>query len=538
MKILFLFLILVGNFSLSAQPSNDNKADAITLTNLNSWYSTQGQYTNIGATADGYNASHNVWFKFVATTSEIEIKVFTGGSRGTIENLYTYLFDDANTLIASNVVNSPTSTSTCYIQYQSLTLGSTYHFYVDNFAGNSGTFTLEVSNHIGNDLKAKAIVLNDISLWQSGNAQYTNIDATRDEIVTSDCGQYYSNVWFKFTATTSELDFRLLFGGDKGSMSDVNALTLLDASGTTLYCSNNVLQYVQLIPGNIYHLSVDGPIPNSGTFSISVDDHVSNDLRLKATQIKHLNNWASADAAYSNVNATLDPLGSSWLSSCADSRKDVWFKFQATTANVNFWILSEGIKGTLGTFYATLYDASGTSLKCLGAFTDATLESTTLTPGAWYFVAVDSYASDAGTFSVRIEGGLPVNEDTPPTQLCSNLYCDNNGNVGIGQAVFANGYKLSVSGKIIAEGVKVQLNANWPDYVFQREHELIEISELTAFINENGHLPNVPTAKTVEKDGLDLGSMNIVMMEKIEELTLYIIQLEERLKKLEHKQVK
>jgi hypothetical protein len=97
--------------------------------------------------------------------------------------------------------------------------------------------------------------------------------------------------------------------------------------------------------------------------------------------------------------------------------------------------------------------------------------------------------------------------------------------IGGNSARIATGYQLSVDGKIIAEEVKVQLSTAWPDYVFGDNYKLMPIEELEKSIRQNRHLPNIPAAAVVEKDGINLGDMNKRLMEKVEELTLYIIQL-------------
>ncbi len=106
----------------------------------------------------------------------------------------------------------------------------------------------------------------------------------------------------------------------------------------------------------------------------------------------------------------------------------------------------------------------------------------------------------------------------------------------------AAGYNLSVHGKIIAEEVKVQLYAAWPDYVFSNNYKLMPLEQLEQSINTNKHLPNIPAAAEVEKNGIMLGDMNRRLMEKVEELTLYIIDLNkknnvlaEKVQKLEQK---
>jgi hypothetical protein len=85
--------------------------------------------------------------------------------------------------------------------------------------------------------------------------------------------------------------------------------------------------------------------------------------------------------------------------------------------------------------------------------------------------------------------------------------------------------KLFVAGGILTEKVKVATYANWADYVFANEYELKSLKEVENFIHKNKHLPNIPSAKEVKEQGLDLGEMQAKQMEKIEELTLYIIQM-------------
>ncbi|WP_257667169.1 hypothetical protein [Parapedobacter tibetensis] len=96
-----------------------------------------------------------------------------------------------------------------------------------------------------------------------------------------------------------------------------------------------------------------------------------------------------------------------------------------------------------------------------------------------------------------------------------------NGNVGIGTTTPAD--KLSVNGRIRAREVKVE-TANWPDYVFRGDYELQPLPELEAYIKSNGHLPGMPTAKEAEADGIDLGEMNRKLLEKVEQLTLHLIE--------------
>jgi hypothetical protein len=108
--------------------------------------------------------------------------------------------------------------------------------------------------------------------------------------------------------------------------------------------------------------------------------------------------------------------------------------------------------------------------------------------------------------------------------------------IAIGAVVpAASGYRLTVAGKVICEELKVQLQGAWPDYVFQKRYNLMPMSELREYINANNHLPNIPAAAAMEKNGVELGEMQRKMMEKIEELTLYVLELEEKVNALSKK---
>ena len=82
---------------------------------------------------------------------------------------------------------------------------------------------------------------------------------------------------------------------------------------------------------------------------------------------------------------------------------------------------------------------------------------------------------------------------------------------------------LAVEGKVAAREVQV-LAAGWPDFVFEKDYKLPSLEEVSSFIEQNHHLPNVPSAAQVEKEGMELGKMNAVLLQKIEELTLYLLE--------------
>jgi hypothetical protein len=108
------------------------------------------------------------------------------------------------------------------------------------------------------------------------------------------------------------------------------------------------------------------------------------------------------------------------------------------------------------------------------------------------------------------------------------MIIDHYGNVGIGTNDPGT-WKLAVKGKIRAEEIKVE--TGWADYVFKEGYNLPTLEEVEKYIKERGHLINIPSAKEVEANGVELGEMNKLLLEKIEELTLYTLQQQKEINK-------
>lgn len=141
---------------------------------------------------------------------------------------------------------------------------------------------------------------------------------------------------------------------------------------------------------------------------------------------------------------------------------------------------------------------------------------------------------------INNNGRVGINTNNPTADLSVN------GNVLIGAATtnLPAGYKLYVQTGILTEKVKIAVvnSTDWSDYVFAKDYKLKTIEELEAFVKENKHLPNVPSAEEVVKEGIDMAKMDAKLLEKIEELSLYVIQLKKentelvkRIEKVENK---
>ena len=109
---------------------------------------------------------------------------------------------------------------------------------------------------------------------------------------------------------------------------------------------------------------------------------------------------------------------------------------------------------------------------------------------------------------------------------------NNNGNVGIGTSDPGN-YKLAVEGKIGCRELKINQDS-WADYVFKKEYTLKTLDEIECHINEKGYLPGMPSeAEVKENGGVEVGAMQVKLLEKIEEMTLHMIAMKKENEKLQ-----
>lgn len=118
------------------------------------------------------------------------------------------------------------------------------------------------------------------------------------------------------------------------------------------------------------------------------------------------------------------------------------------------------------------------------------------------------------------------------TNGTGGIYVAQNGNVRIGAGTANPTKALEVNGAIRSKEVLVEV-ANWSDFVFDKDYDLMTLKEVESYIKENGHLPDVPSAKEVKANGVEVGEMNAILLQKIEELTLYIIELEKKIEEVQ-----
>lgn len=165
------------------------------------------------------------------------------------------------------------------------------------------------------------------------------------------------------------------------------------------------------------------------------------------------------------------------------------------------------------------------AIACIGTSNPASISALWVKNfNGWY--AFKTNANGVGQI-VTISGFL----ETPIINYTSD------GRVGIGtMPQIANDYRLVVEGKIGAREINVKATGAWPDYVFDEGYKLMPLPQLKKYIEQNNHLPQLPSATTIEKDGgFDLGKMQQLHLMKTEELYLYMFQMMKRIDELEAK---
>lgn len=184
-------------------------------------------------------------------------------------------------------------------------------------------------------------------------------------------------------------------------------------------------------------------------------------------------------------------------------------------------------------------DGSETKIQA-GTNVSVTGSGTTANP---YIINSTATAGSADINIYKDNGTItPANGVRTVTMNNNNLVFDTAGSTTNGRVYIGNSagfptttgnYRLNVEGGILTEKVKVALrsSANWADYVFADNYKLMPLKEVEAFVKANKHLPGVISAENLTKEGLDLGQMQAKQMEKIEELTLYVIDQNKTIEK-------
>lgn len=157
------------------------------------------------------------------------------------------------------------------------------------------------------------------------------------------------------------------------------------------------------------------------------------------------------------------------------------------------------------------------------------IESSTTGLNFWRLYSGQPNPGNNFLFLKHSDGNVGIRTDHPTAGLTVNS------NVLIGDPAsvpLPSGYKLYVETGILTEKVKVAVKStgNWSDYVFDKNHKLMSLPELSVYVHTYKHLPNIPSAEEVVAEGVDIGDISSRLLGKIEELTLYIIEQDKQLR--------
>ena len=142
-------------------------------------------------------------------------------------------------------------------------------------------------------------------------------------------------------------------------------------------------------------------------------------------------------------------------------------------------------------------------------------------------------ATDDGSYSASIAFQTKT-QGANANSLATRMTIFDNGAVGINTSN-AYSYMLAVNGSAIFTEAVVKASGSWPDFVFHPNYHLLPLDSLSDYVKTNTHLPDLPSADSVEKNGIDLGSTQTALLKKIEELTLYVIEEHKELEELKKK---
>lgn len=146
--------------------------------------------------------------------------------------------------------------------------------------------------------------------------------------------------------------------------------------------------------------------------------------------------------------------------------------------------------------------------------------------------AVGGLSANGGTGEIRLGGFSASYFPIIYSNGSEALRITTSGDVAIG-TTDPKGYKLAVGGNMIAESVKIKLQGTWPDYVFAKDYKLLSLKEIESYIKKNGYLPGIPSAEDIKANGIELGEINAKLLQKIEELTLHLIEMKKEIQLLQ-----
>jgi hypothetical protein len=563
--------IYEGTFTLclNDQIPIDHQAGAKLLTDKNSCSAFKA-YDNLNTTSDGTagscaNTYNNVWFKFQASTQYIKIDVKTGYNEGSIRYPEITLSNSTGSPVAC----APTTGSSGDVSLEQfdLVLGEIYLIEVStdqSYSSHQGTFTLCLNDQISFNYQAGAILLTDKNSCSAKQA-YSSIGATQDGPA-GPCGPQYSNVWFKFLAETPYIKFDVKTASVPLDGTIIGPeVTLWNSSGVAQLCTNAAgaivsLEKADLSVGSTYFVSVSTQsqsVSSQGTFTICTKDLCD---QLPVVFPLSITKFACSNDTLSSLTLADSEPGINYFLNGATQKPGTDAPLTWTNLAAGSYTITARrgncLQNTMGTVELTVPDAlrdfpiTKINGKLCGQDSIVLEGSENLVS---YQLLKDGVPSgnakvgdstflywsgltDAGNYTIRA---------TKPQSGCTailfgsvDITCEYE-NVVIAETLSINAsripldYVVAVGGNAVAVGVDLKVTSQWPDYVFENDYDLMPLDSVATYIANNKHLPNLPSAEEMhEKQNYSVSDMDVKLLEKIEELTLYVIQLNEARKQL------
>ncbi|MCW3111471.1 MAG: hypothetical protein JWQ09_5977 [Segetibacter sp.] len=268
-----------------------------------------------------------------------------------------------------------------------------------------------------------------------------------------------------------------------------------------------------------------GAIPNSAQLRIN---DIANPSKILA--IGYSSNIDAAFLQGNNVgisyqNILINPLGGNvGIGTTTGINRRLNVKGTTGAINSEIGILdgSSSLAGTIGVESASSNDILFASTTGMRFYTASTI-GTSGTPTSEVMRILTNGNIGMGTTTPNSMAKLDVN---------GNIFTNSKMVIGTTDMTKVGSYSLAVNGWAIFTKAVVKSSGGWPDYVFKHDYKLTALGDLEAYVKENQHLPEVPSAEDVEKNGIDLGNTQTILLKKIEELTLYIIDLQKQVNQL------
>ncbi len=307
-----------------------------------------------------------------------------------------------------------------------------------------------------------------------------------------------------------------------------SAIMSLRSNGTTrmyLTAAGN-LGIGTAAPATLLHLNGTGELARLNAVSPYLTFHNSNVEKA----------WMGCDAGNLNIGTvSANTTGNVYFYTNTGARMAIMNNGRVGIGNTNPTIDAKLTVDNAGITQA-IFGSTGTGVSILSSYPGIAFNSYYTTafkaikPGYGFDITCDP---TIGQLSFRSHGNATTANGTQ--SYATRMTMSNDGRVVIGNIAPATNYLLSVDGRIMCEELKVQNSGNWPDYVFAADYKLPTLSEVENHINTNGHLIGIPSACEVEENGVGVGDMQKKLLEKIEELTLYVISLEKKVNALDSK---